>query len=113
MKNNQKKDQVRLSIDVPTDFYKVIKHHVIENDISIRKYILTLIKEDLLDELEDHMWGKIAVEAMKEGTIGFKESEKLLKEMANPPKKKKKTPTKKTTKNEKNKSMQKSQKVSK
>lgn len=48
-----------------------------------REVAVVLSKEDFarFEALEDGHWGRLALEAMKEGSIGLEESEKLLRSM--------------------------------
>ncbi len=71
----------RLSIDVPRDLHKVLKFHIVANHINIKNYVLNLIKEDLSEEMEDHLLGQMALESEKEGSLGVKESEKFFKQL--------------------------------
>jgi predicted DNA-binding protein len=72
---------VRLSIDVPSELHRTLKLFVVRNHLNIKNYVVDLIKEDLSEELEDYMLGELALKAEKEGGIGAKESEKLLKKL--------------------------------
>lgn len=71
----------RLSIDVPRDLHKVMKFHIVANHLNIKNYVLNLIKDDLSEEMEDHLLGQMALESEKEGSLGIKASEKFFKEL--------------------------------
>lgn len=73
-----KENLTRLSIDVPTDLHKVLKFHVLQNDTNIRDYVLSMIEDDLSEELEDYLLLQQAKIAEKEGSIGVKKSKKWL-----------------------------------
>jgi hypothetical protein len=81
----------RLSIDVPHELHRTLKLFVFQNHLNIKNYVVDLIKEDLSEELEDYMLGEMARAAEKDGFIGAKKSEQLLKKLS-----KSSTPRKKT-----------------
>ncbi|MBM3579541.1 MAG: hypothetical protein FJX34_02060 [Alphaproteobacteria bacterium] len=71
----------RLSIDIPVNIHKALKHHALQHDTNIKDFVAALIQESLAEEIEDHMLGSLAAKAEKEGSVGKKSSAALLKKL--------------------------------
>jgi predicted DNA-binding protein len=69
----------RLSIDVPHQMHQALKFFTAKNHLNIKDYVLKLIEDDLSEEMEDYLLGQMALKAMRDGTIGVKKSQQILK----------------------------------
>ncbi len=43
-KDNQKRDTIRMNINVPKVFYKEIQHKALDEDISVTEFVIRAIK---------------------------------------------------------------------
>ena len=77
------KDTVRLSIDVPTNYHKALRYYAINHNTTVKDFFLDLFEKHMPQEIEDQILGSLASESKKQGSIGKKESEKLLKSLKN------------------------------
>lgn len=73
-----KNDTIRLSIDIPKNLHKALKFYVINHETTIKDFFLDLVENNMPEEIEDYMLGKMAYSSKKEGSLGRKGSEKLL-----------------------------------
>lgn len=75
------KDTVRLSIDVPTNYHKALRYYAINHNTTVKDFFLDLFEKHMPQEIEDQILGSLAHESKKQGSIGKKESAKLLKSL--------------------------------
>ncbi len=76
-----KSDEVRLSIDIPSNYHKALKFYIINHNTTIKDFFIDLLEKNMPEEMEDMILGKMAEASKKQGSMGRKNSQKFLKEL--------------------------------
>lgn len=71
-------NKTRMTIDIDTTLRNQIKARASLRGMKLREYVISSLKNQILEEDEDEILGKLAMNAEKEGYIGVKKSQELM-----------------------------------
>jgi hypothetical protein len=72
-------NKTRMTIDIDTTLRNQIKARASLRGMKLREYVISSLKNQILEEDEDEMLGKLAMNAEKEGYIGVEKSAQFMK----------------------------------
>jgi len=71
-------NKTRMTIDIDTDLKNQIKARASLCGMKLKDYVVNSLKNQIIEEDEDLILGKLATKADKAGYIGIKESQNLI-----------------------------------